>query len=40
MWYAFPGAHKETPEVQDFWSYLTNQIFGVAKPMKMGKPAR
>jgi hypothetical protein len=40
LWYAFPGAHKETPEVQDFWIYLTNQIFGVAKPMKMEKPAR
>ncbi len=40
VWYAFPGAHKETPEVRDFCIHLTNQIFGVAKPMRMEKTAR
>lgn len=40
LWYAFPGAHKETPDVQDFWGYLTNQFFGIAKPLKMERPAR
>ena len=33
IWYAFPGAKPETPDVLQFWRFVTTQILGSPVPL-------
>lgn len=36
VWYAFPGAAKDSPDVRDFWAYVASSLFGSPVPDAAG----